>query len=361
MDSADTYMQRAICLAKQAMGDTFPNPMVGAVIVKDGEIIGEGFHKKAGCLHAEPNAINSVKDKSLLEGASMYVTLEPCSTTGKTPPCTEAIISSKIKKVYIGSLDKNPDNASRAKEILQKQNIEVFTGILGDKCDDINLIFNHNYEKKQSFFAAKIASTLDGVSSSLNNTQEAITSEASLKNVMLWRKYFPSICLSWKSALIDDPSLTVRLDGQISCKTRFIIDRNLKTSGKNLKVYNDQFANKTIVVCLKGAKGKEFFEEKNIKLWQFDEDNFLSSFKQKCFEEKIYGVYIEGGAKLISSMLSENILDYFFWYISPKIYGANKGARILTKDESSIANCIKLKSPLNEILGDDILMRGYVK
>ena len=202
------YMKRAIELAKKGEGWTNPNPMVGAVIVKDGRIIGEGYHARCGELHAERNAIASLTESA--EGATLYVTLEPCCHYGKTPPCTEAILEQKIKKVVIGSRDPNPKVAGKGAKILRDAGVAVVEDFMRDKCDELNPIFFHYITTKTPYVVMKYAMTLDGKIATKTGASKWITQEAARREVQYMRHRYMGIMVGIGTVLADDPMLNVR-------------------------------------------------------------------------------------------------------------------------------------------------------
>ena len=205
------YMLQAIQLAKQGEGWTNPNPMVGAVIVKNGRIIGKGYHKKCGELHAERNAIASLTESA--EGATIYVTLEPCCHYGKTPPCTEAIIEQKIKRVVIGSRDPNPKVSGKGIKMLQEAGIEVIEDFMREECDRLNPVFFHYITTKTPYVVMKYAMTLDGKIATKTGASKWITGEAARAEVQHMRHRYMGIMAGIGTVLADDPMLNVRVEG----------------------------------------------------------------------------------------------------------------------------------------------------
>lgn len=205
----EEYMRRAIALAKKAVGHTNPNPMVGAVIVKDGRIIGEGYHQQIGGLHAERNALASCRESA--EGATIYVTLEPCCHYGKTPPCTEAIIEHKLAKVVIGSKDPNPKVAGKGVASLRAAGIEVVEDFLREECDAINPVFFQYIREKQPYVALKYAMTADGKIAANSGASQWITGEGARAHVHWLRNYYKGIMVGIGTVLADNPTLTCRM------------------------------------------------------------------------------------------------------------------------------------------------------
>ncbi len=219
------YMLQAIQLAKQGEGWTNPNPMVGAVIVKNGRIIGKGYHKKCGEFHAERNAIASLTESA--EGATIYVTLEPCCHYGKTPPCTEAIIEQKIKRVVIGSRDPNPKVSGKGIKMLQEAGIEVIEDFMREECDRLNPVFFHYITTKTPYVVMKYAMTLDGKIATKTGASKWITGEAARAEVQHMRHRYMGIMAGIGTVLADDPMLNVRVEGWKS-PIRILCDSGLR-------------------------------------------------------------------------------------------------------------------------------------
>ena len=251
------YMLRAIQLAKKGEGWTNPNPMVGAVIVKDGRIIGEGYHKKCGELHAERNAIASLTESA--EGATIYVTLEPCCHYGKTPPCTEAIIEQKIKKVVIGSRDPNPKVAGKGAQILRESGITVVQDFMREECDCLNPVFFHYITTKTPYVVMKYAMTLDGKIATKTGASKWITGEPARQEVQHMRHRYMGIMAGIGTVLADDPMLNVRVEGwkspvRIVCDSslRIPLDSQIVRSAKEYRT----------IVAYAGREGNEEITEK---------------------------------------------------------------------------------------------------
>ena len=359
MDCDEKFMSRALELAKLAWGKTHPNPMVGAVIVKDGKIISEGFHKKDGDLHAERNAINALTQSP--EGATIYVSLEPCSTKGRTGACTDAIIASGIKKVVIGTLDPNPDHAGKAAGIFQRAGIECKIGILEKECRDLNIIFNHFITKKNALLAIKYAQTKNGKIAEKRGAPSQITSEAARKHLMRYRALFPAIAVGFGTLAADNPSLTIRDESGESSNARFILDRNLNCAKLNLpnyKVFSDKFKDKTTVVCDLDAPDEnlELLESQGVKILQIKtrrEEEKLFWQKLKV-DIKLPAIMVEGGAKILTSIARCNAADYAFKYIAEKVFE--------NTDALDAFDCPapEIKNPISISLPPDVCVRGFL-
>ncbi|MDR3272755.1 MAG: bifunctional diaminohydroxyphosphoribosylaminopyrimidine deaminase/5-amino-6-(5-phosphoribosylamino)uracil reductase RibD [Flavobacteriaceae bacterium] len=313
MKQQEKYIQRSIDLARNGLGSTYPNPLVGAVIVHNGKIIGEGWHRKAGEAHAEINAINSVKDKSLFKESEIYVSLEPCSHYGKTPPCALKIIELGFKKVIVGALDPSDKVNGKGIELMKNAGIEVVTGILGEKCKKLNKRFFTFHEKKRPYIFLKWAQSADGFID--KNFQPFPISNA-------WAKQFThqmraeehSLLIGTKTALTDNPSLTTR---EVSGKNpiRILIDFDLKVP-RNFNIFNNE-AKTFIFNSIKNL------EEKNLKFIKIERKNFLSQLMTELHENQIQSVIVEGGRQTLQSFIDENLWDEVFIIKNENLYLEN--------------------------------------
>ncbi len=305
----EKYMLRCIQLAKNGLGTTYPNPLVGSVIVHNSKIIGEGWHYKTGQPHAEVNAIKSVENKELLKAATIYVSLEPCSHFGKTPPCADLIIESGIKKVIVGSLDPNPQVSGRGIKKLMEAGCEVIVGVLDNECDDLNKRFFTFFEKKRPYIFLKWAETVDGFISPNNQTRNEtkpvwITNEFSRQLAHKMRAEEQSILVGTNTVLQDNPSLTVR-DWVGENPTRIVIDRNLKIQN-DFSVFDE--SSKTLIFNENENKTSENLD--------FEKIDFSKDIPQQIcdtlFQRNIQSVIIEGGAKTLQSFIDVNLWDEAF-------------------------------------------------
>ncbi len=362
------FMRRAIAVAKRGWGDTHPNPLVGALIVENGEIVAEGHHAKAGEAHAEINALRALGRKPLA-GATLYVTLEPCCTHGRTPPCTEAIIENKFARVVVGATDPNPAHAGHGFEILRAAGIEVIRGVLAAECEDLNLIFNRWITAKQPLFAAKAGVTLDGKVATRLGESKWITGETARANGHLWRRYFPAIAVGAGTLRADNPRLTSRLEGSEWCPVRFVFDGLLRSVLDKAmpNLYTDEFRERTIVVTTSHG-GLGYMRKLNamgVRTWVLSNASpkvAFPDFRKKCAEEGITGVFFEGGAQLVSELLQARELDYLFSYQAPVLFGDDKGKTIFRGLRTEhLVNAVRLESVRHETLGEDVLTRGFVK
>ncbi len=251
----ETLMARALDLARRAWGDTHPNPMVGALIVEDGEVVAEGWHARDGGPHAERVALSAL-GRAPKPGATMVVTLEPCCTHGRTGACTEAILASGIRRLVVGATDPNPEHAGHGLEVLRAGGVEVISGVLASECEDLNLIFNRWITTGGPLFAAKVATTLDGKIACRTGDSKWITNERSRADVMRWRRLFPAIAVGAGTVAHDNPRLPSRSEGSAEASPwRFIFDGRLRTVVDHSipSVYTDEFRERTIVVTTEHA------------------------------------------------------------------------------------------------------------
>ena len=324
------YMLRAIQLAKKGEGWANPNPMVGAVIVKDGRIIGEGYHKKCGELHAERNAIASLTESA--EGATIYVTLEPCCHYGKTPPCTEAIIEQKIKKVVIGSRDPNPKVAGKGAQILRESGITVVQDFMREECDRLNPVFFHYITTKTPYVVMKYAMTLDGKIATKTGASKWITGETARQEVQHMRHRYMGIMAGIGTVLADDPMLNVRVEGWKS-PVRILCDSSLRIP-LDSQIVRSAKEYRTIVAYAGREENEEITEKITKKIEQLhakgvdtvccpDEKGQIDLKKLMTYlgNEGIDSILLEGGGTLNDSALRAGIVKEVHCFIAPKLFG----------------------------------------
>lgn len=364
----ESFMRRAIAQARSVWGTTHPNPMVGAVIVEDGEVVAEGATAPVGGPHAEIGALKALGRKPK-PGATLYVTLEPCCTHGRTPPCTEAIIAAGLVRVVVGATDPNPAHMGKGYALLREAGIDVISGVLAEECADLNLIFNHWITTGQPLFAAKSGVTLDGKVATRTGDSKWITGEAARANGHVWRRYFPAIAVGAGTLRADNPRLTARVNGTEWCPIRFVFDGLLRSvTDKSMPgVFTDEFRERTIVVTTPHG-GLGYVRKLNamgVKTWVLNSStpkvNF-PDFRARCVAEGIPGVFFEGGAQLLSELLQARELDYLFTYHAPVLFADDKGKAILRGLRTeTLENAIRLDRVRHEVHGDDALMRGFVR
>ena len=295
----ENFMARALELASLGQGHVSPNPLVGSVIVHDGKIIGEGWHKKYGGPHAEVNAVNNVVDKSVLKESTVYVTLEPCSHFGKTPPCADMLIANKVKKVVVANLDPNPLVNGSGLHKLRASGIEVITGILDKKGRELNRRFFTFMEKQRPYIVLKWAETSDGFIARKNFDSKWISDEFSRQLVHKWRTEEDAVLVGMRTAQHDNPRLDVR-DWSGRNPLRIVIDRFLKLSPK-LNLFDG--SQKTF--CYNVLKHEEL---NNISMIRIDEENFLTHLVHDLYKQKIQSVTIEGGAQTLQRFIDAGLV-----------------------------------------------------
>lgn len=358
----EQFMKRAIELAKQGAGWTAPNPLVGAVVVKNGRVIGEGYHRKYGELHAERNALAACTEDPA--GATLYVTLEPCCHYGKTPPCTEIIIEKKIAKVVIGSRDPNPKVAGKGARILREHGIEVVEDYMREACDALNPVFFHYITTKTPYVVLKFAMTLDGKIATRTGASKWITGEAARNHVHQLRGRYAGILAGIGTVLADDPMLNCRIDGAHQ-PLRIILDSHLRIPmGSRLVRSAKEYP--LLIVCNESTRDREEgasriqkLEEAGAKVWNLPEKNGhpdLNVLMQRLGEEKIDSVLVEGGGTVNEAALKAHIVHHVYAYIAPKIFGGEdaktpvEGSGIRLPQECAKLRLAKITVLLNDML-----------
>ena len=301
MQNEEFFMQRCIELASKTMGCASPNPMVGSVIVYNNKIIGEGYHEKYGSHHAEVNAINSVKDKSLLSKSTLYVNLEPCAHFGKTPPCSDLIIQNKIPEVVIGCVDTFSEVSGKGIERMRSVGIDVKVGVLENESRELNKRFFTFHEKKRPYIILKWAESKDGFIAPKNQTKPFwMTSSESKKLAHKWRAEEDAILVGRITAEKDNPSLTVR-EVEGSNPIRIVIDKDLKLSA-DFNLFNNDA--KTIV--FNQLKSEENNSNNYIKI---NFHNLTKNILQELHKQNIQSIIIEGGTITLQSFIDKNLWD----------------------------------------------------
>ena len=359
-------MKLALELAKKGIGRVHPNPMVGAVIVKDGKILGQGYHKKCGEGHAEVNAFKDAEEKNEnVEGAEMYVTLEPCSHFGKTPPCADKIIEKKISKVFIGTLDPNPLVAGRGVKKLKDAGIYVEYGILESECYKLNEVFMKYIVKKEPFVVMKTGMSLDGKIATYSGESKWITEEKSREDVHNLRNELTGIMVGINTVLKDNPQLTCRVNGGRN-PIRIIVDSTLKIP-IDCKIVNTAKEVETIIATTDKANLDKInsLEDKGVKIIVVPSKNGKVNLKELMTilgKLKIDSILLEGGGTLNFSALEEGIVDKVKIYIAPKIIGGKDSKTpIEGKGIDNLKDAFKLTNLSVSTIKEDILVEGYVE
>ncbi len=326
-DIDQIYMRRALDLAALALGRTSPNPVVGAVIVKDGHIIGEGYHQKAGTPHAEVHALRQAGDEAA--GATVYVSLEPCSHFGRTPPCADALIAAGVKKVVIACLDPNPQVAGRGMQKLIAAGIETELGILEQEARQLNEAFIKYIQTGRPFVAIKTAMTLDGKIASKTGDSRWITSPDARIYVHQLRNTYDAIMVGIGTVLHDDPLLNTRLEADnVRDPVRVIIDSKLDLP-LDSKIARSSQEQRSIVFCSAGADDNKQagLEEFGLEIIRLDSDEIflpLEKVMEHLGSIGISSLLVEGGGQINASLLERHLVDKVYSFIAPKIIGGSE-------------------------------------
>ena len=321
----EKYMRLAMQLAGNAIGRTSPNPLVGAVIVKDNRVVGCGWHRKAGTPHAEVHALNQAGE--LAQGADVYVTLEPCAHYGKTPPCAKALVEAKVKNVYGGLLDVNPKVAGKGFKILEDAGIHVEYGFLQDELRKQNEVFFKWIEHKKPFVVLKAAMTLDGKIATATGQSKWITNETSRAYGYKLRDIYDGIMVGINTVIEDNPMLTARVDGGKN-PIRIVVDSSLKID-INANVVQDKSAKTIVATTDKADKDKILkLQAQNVDVIVVDKDENDKVDIEKLLnilgQQNICSILVEGGATLSGSFVAKKLVDKVYFFIAPKIIGGKE-------------------------------------
>lgn len=359
--SDQEYMELALKLAEKGEGWTAPNPMVGAVIVKDGRIIGQGWHERYGELHAERNALKACTEPP--EGGTIYVTLEPCCHHGKQPPCVDAILSSGIRRVVVGSADPNPLVSGKGMQILRENGVEVTEHVLQKECDRLNEIFFHYIRTGRPFVTMKYAMTMDGKIAAYTGASKWITGEKSRAYVQRQRHRHTAIMVGAGTVLADDPLLTCRMkDGKNPI--RVICDSSLCTPTDAQVVVTAAQVPTILATCCKDQEKHKTYEALGCRVLVAGEAGGrveLPKLMEMLGQEQIDSILLEGGGTLNWSALKSGIVQKVQAYIAPKLFG---GQSAKTPVEGTGVPCpedaVFLKDSRIICLGEDFLIEGEV-
>ena len=356
----EIFMREALRIARNGLGRTSPNPMVGAVIVKDDRIIAEGWHRRAGELHAERNALIQAGD--LAKNSTMYVTLEPCSHYGRTPPCANALVDAGISRCVVAMKDQNPKVAGHGIEILRNAGIEVEVGICESESRKLNEVFLKWITTGLPFIALKFAETLDGKIANRNRDQIQISSAESNRRVHELRDTFDGILVGIETVLNDNPSLTTRLENRIGRNpTRIILDSKLRIP-LDAQVLDEK--SKTIIATTESADEKKFdilkkFPNVEVIISENDSGRIdLEKFFRDLAAREITSILVEGGGTVNFSLLEKNLVDKIFAIIAPKILGGSNSPTSI--DGTGFFKSLHLNSVSTELIGGDIWIESYL-
>lgn len=336
MTGDEKFMQAAWREAQRGIGHTSPNPAVGSVVVKSGRIIARGFHHAAGQPHAEIEALRALKNVRQAHGATLYVTLEPCSTRGRTPPCVTAIIAAGLARVVIGVIDPNPAHAGRGVKILQRAGIAVQTGVLESECREINAAFNKWIVTKMPLVIAKTGMSLDGRITRPAAEGRWLTSEASRAHAHKFRAQVDAILIGGETLRTDNPRLTVRGISSVTQPWRVIISRNGELPQAS-HLFTDEFRERTLVYV-----GKN-----------------LRAVLRDLGRREITSVLLEGGGCLLGEAFDRRLVDRVQFYVAPLLLGGPK-VSVGGRGAGSTLESARVANPRYERIGDDLLLTGSV-
>jgi len=360
-----TYMRLAIEEAKKGSGRTSPNPCVGAVIVREGTVVGRGYHRKAGTPHAEVNAIADAGKYAA--GATLYVTLEPCNHTGRTPPCTQAIIEAGLSRVVVGMLDPNPTVAGGGCEYLASQGIAIESGLMEEECKALNRPFIKHSMTGLPWVVMKAGMSLDGKISYAKGKGGTITGDQSRRSTHQLRNTLDAILIGVETALIDNPSLTTRLpDGEgARDPLRIILDTHLRLDPTSILLTQQSNA-QTWIYCGPGAaeQKRTVLEQSGATVYPIELDSQgrldLHAVLQHMGAAGLTSVLVEGGATVHGSMLGQKLVDEMYLFTAP-IFIGEKGTPVVSGLLPMAAkDSVRIKEIDSRRVGDDILIHGFL-
>ncbi|MCH8556875.1 MAG: bifunctional diaminohydroxyphosphoribosylaminopyrimidine deaminase/5-amino-6-(5-phosphoribosylamino)uracil reductase RibD [Balneolia bacterium] len=363
------WMKKALRLAELGRGHVSPNPLVGCVIINaEGTKIGQGYHERYGKAHAEVNALTSVKDKSGLEGATVYVTLEPCAHVGKTPSCAVTLSKLPVKRVVVALEDPNPKVNGKGIEILQKAGIEVETGLLSDEATSQNESFLHYTKTGRPFVVMKMAQTLDGYIAAPDGSSQWITGKMARSLVHEWRARYDSVMVGRNTVLNDNPRLTVRhVEGRQP--KRIIVDGPLSLP-RTMNVFTDQYEDRTIVITHNETKYRQSadpmlnildpdgFRGQTLLVNKFEGHSDLRQAFSELARLDVASVLVEPGSDLARALLRRGLVDKLELFIAPKLLGGGTRS-FVGLGIDSLNEALQLKNITTTQVGDDLLVSAY--
>ncbi len=364
-DRHHVYMRRALHLAAQGLGRTAPNPAVGAVIVQDDQIVGEGYHRGAGQPHAEVEALQQARE--LAGGADLYVTLEPCSTVGRTPPCTEAIAQAGIERVMYACRDCDPCNAGRADKLLAAKGIDMVRGILGEEARRLNEAYFKHKTTGLPFVTVKLASSLDGKIATRSGDSRWVTGEQARRFVHQLRDRSNAVMVGIGTVLADDPALTTRLDGSPGRDAqRVIADSAARTPPDAQVITADSGAGCLIATTTTAAQERvTALEQAGAEVLRLPTKNNkvdLHSLMEELGRRDVMSLLVEGGATLAGALLAEGLVDKLLMFYAPKIVGDKDAlGAIAGLAVSQMSDALSVEITDIERIGEDVLITAYLR
>lgn len=359
----EKFMQRAIDLARQGLGRTAPNPPVGAVVVRDGRIVGEGFHPAAGQPHAEIFALSDAGD--LARGSDLYVTLEPCCHQGRTGPCTEAVVAAGISRVFVGTQDPNPLVAGKGLERLRCAGVEVFDEVLNSDCRQLIAPFSKYITSDLPFVVLKSAMTLDGQTATLSGDSKWISCEASRKLVHQLRNQVDAIMVGSGTVLADDPQLTTRLSEGGRDPVRVVLDGSLRTS-PTAKIFTQSSEARTILVTSADHSEDVLrpYRDTGADIMIIEHCSGaldLTAVVSELARLNLHYILLEGGSHLGGAMLRAGLVDRLMIFVAPKLLGGSGRGLLAGAGASSMAEALKVENLSVRMVDTDVLLEGEVQ
>jgi diaminohydroxyphosphoribosylaminopyrimidine deaminase/5-amino-6-(5-phosphoribosylamino)uracil reductase len=358
------FMRLALRLARRAYGQTSPNPLVGAVLVKNGEIIGQGWHRRAGGPHAEIEALRDAEQRGhRVKGATIYVTLEPCCTTGRTPPCTDALIKSRVRRVVVAATDPNPKHAGRGFDQLREHGLEVIAGVLAEESVALNEAFNHWIVERTPFVTVKAAMTLDGKIATASGESKWITGEHARQHSMKLRAGSDAILVGVETVLADDPSLLPR-DGKSSKFRRFVLDTRARTPLTAQLVTDAAVSLTTVIVGASAPAHRVQALAKRVRVLAAPERDGridLAWLLPVLGMEQITSLLVEGGGEVNASFLLGGLAQRIAFFYAPKILGGRAArSSVAGLGASSLAESLLLTNPVWRHFAPDLFLTARI-
>ena len=364
MAQDEKYIQRTFELARRGVGKVNPNPLVGAVIVKNDRVIAQGYHHYFGGNHAEVDALNNATES--VEGSTVYVNLEPCAHYGKTPPCAERLVEAKVNRVVLSMRDPNPETSGKGIEILKKGGVEVLEGVLQKEAEDLNRVFIKYVSTGLPFVAMKTAMTLDGKIATRVGDSKWVTGEKARSLVHELRDEYAGIMVGVNTVIADDPSLTTRKEGEKRNPVRIVVDSSGRTP-TDVYVVNSKEQARTVLAFTEktSPEKREIFNKEGIDTVVLPQKQGMVDL-QVLMEElgkmNIDGVLLEGGSTLNFSMIEAGLVDEVFAFIAPKIVGGeNSKTPVAGKGVDLMKDAIELTDVKTMAIENDFMIRGKVK
>ncbi|MGP4059239.1 bifunctional diaminohydroxyphosphoribosylaminopyrimidine deaminase/5-amino-6-(5-phosphoribosylamino)uracil reductase RibD [Halobacillus sp. H74] len=355
MDRDERYMSMAIQMAEETVGQTSPNPSVAAIVVKDNQVVGVGVHVRAGEPHAEVHALTMAGSKA--EGAEIYVTLEPCSHYGKTPPCAEAVIKAGIRRVVVASHDPNPKVAGRGIQMMKDKGLDVRTGVWKEAADELNRSFFHFIQTGEPYVRLKSAMSLDGKIATGSGESQWITGEESRRDGHFYRHKSDAILVGVNTVLADNPALTTRIEGNGSHPIRIVMDTHLRTPLSSQLILNDQAPTWIFVGSqVPDAHLQSFQEHPHVRVIPLmGERVSVEEVLRYLGEHKVTSLLVEGGATIADAFVRLDRVDETVTYMAPKLIGGKEALTpVAGKGIQQLKNVQSFQIVSTEILGEDL-------